>query len=101
MIILALLTLLGVLATGFGKSAPWVRPRLRLVALLVAISLAALGIGCENYVNPINITPNVSGTPAGTTSVVLTGTLPVSNGNGSVTDVTRATTVTLSVLPST
>ncbi len=100
MIILALLALLGVLATGFGKSAPWVRPRLRLVALLVAISLAALGIGCENYVNPINITPNVSGTPAGTTTIVLTGTLPVSNGNGSVTDVRRATAVNLSVLPS-
>ena len=71
------------------------RPRLRLAVLLVAIILVALGVGCENYVNPININPAVNGTPAGTSNIVLTGTLGNSSG------VTRTTTVTLSVLPST
>jgi hypothetical protein len=63
------------------------------VVLLVSISLLALGVGCENYVNPININPNVTGTPAGTYGIVLTGTL----GNGA--GVTRTTTVNLSILP--
>ncbi len=90
---MALLTLLGAIVSGFSRSGPWMRPRLRLVVLLVAIALVALGVGCENYVNPININPEVNGTPAGTTNIVLTGTL----GNGS--GVTRTTTVTLSVLP--
>jgi len=58
-----------------------------------AIILAALAVGCEDYVNPININPVVNGTPTGNYSIVLTGTF----GNGS--GVTRATTVTLSVLP--
>jgi len=44
-------------------------------------------------VNPININPVVNGTPSGTVSIVLAGTL----GNGS--GVTRTTTVNLSVLP--
>ena len=90
---MALLTLLGAIVTGFGRSGPWMRPRLRLAVLLVAIILVALGVGCENYVNPININPVVNGTPSGTMSIVLTGTL----GNGS--GVTRTTTVNLSVLP--
>ncbi len=94
-LVLALLTLLGAIVTGFGKSGPWLRPRLRLAVLLVAIVLVALGVGCENYVNPINISPQVTGTPSGTYGIVLTGTL----GNGS--NVTRTTTVNLSVLPST
>jgi hypothetical protein len=55
--------------------------------------LVALGVGCENYVNPINITPALNGTPAGTSNIVLTGTL----GGGS--SVTRTTTVSLTVLP--
>ena len=56
-LVLALLTLLGAIVTGFGRSGPWLRPRLRLAVLLVAIVLVALGVGCENYVNPINISP--------------------------------------------
>jgi hypothetical protein len=63
------------------------------VVLLITIVLVALGVGCENYVNPININPEVTGTPSGTYSIVLTGTL----GDGS--GVTRTTTVNLSVLP--
>jgi hypothetical protein len=91
--LLALLTFLVAIASGLGRSGPWMRPRLRLAVLMVAIALAALGVGCDSYVNPININPQVSGTPAGTTNIVLTGTL--GNGNG----VTRTTTVSLSVLP--
>jgi hypothetical protein len=92
-LLLALLTFLGAMITGLSRSALWMRPHLRLAVLLVAIVLVALGVGCENYVNPININPVVNGTPAGTSSIVLTGTL----GNG--TGVTRTTTVTLTVLP--
>ncbi|MGA2984524.1 MAG: SBBP repeat-containing protein [Terriglobia bacterium] len=94
-LLLALLTFLGAIVTGFGRSGPWLRPRLRLAVLLFAIILVVLGAGCENYVNPINITPAVNGTPSGTSSIVLSGTL----GNGS--GVTRNTVVNLSVLPST
>lgn len=94
-LLLALLTLLGAMVTGFSRSGAWMRPRLRLVVLLVAIVLVAWGVGCENYVNPININPVVNGTPSGTVTIVLTGTL----GNNS--GVTRTTTVNLSVLPTT
>jgi hypothetical protein len=59
----------------------------------MAMVLLALAVGCENYVNPININPSVVGTPSGTFSIVLTGTM----GNGS--GVSRSTTVNLSVLP--
>jgi hypothetical protein len=90
---LALLTLLAVFVTGFGRTGPWLRPRLRLGVALLAFVLLGLAVGCEDYVNPINITPNVNGTPAGTYSIVLTGTL------GSTNSVTRSTTVNLSVLP--
>jgi hypothetical protein len=68
---------------------------------LVAIVLAALGVGCENYVNPININPVVNGTPSGTFNIVLSGTLTLGNSSGGVTSVTRTTTVSLSVLPTT
>ncbi len=94
-LLLALLTFLGAIVTGFGRSGPWLQPRLRLAVLLFAIILVVLGAGCENYVNPINITPAVNGTPAGTSNIVLTGTL------GNTSGVRRTTTVTLSVLPST
>ncbi len=91
--LLALLAFLFAIITGLSRSGPWMRPRIRWVVLLVSIALVALGVGCENYVNPININPSVTGTPAGTVNIVLTGTL----GNG--TGVTRYTTVSLSVLP--
>jgi hypothetical protein len=94
-LVLALLAFLGAIVTGFGRSGPWLHPRLRLAVLLFAIILVVVGAGCENYVNPININPQVNGTPAGTTSIVLTGTLGNNNG------VTRTTTVNLSVLPGT
>lgn len=92
-LLLGLLTLLGAIMAGFNRSTLWMRPRLRLAVLLTAMGLVALGVGCENYVNPININPVVNGTPAGTYSIVLTGTL----GNGS--GVNRTATVTLTVLP--
>jgi len=91
--LLALLAFLVAIVTGLTRSGPWMRPRLRLIVLLVSIALVALGVGCENYVNPININPSVSGTPAGIVNILLTGTL----GNGS--GLTRTTTVSLSVLP--
>jgi hypothetical protein len=94
-LLLALLTLLGAIATSFRRSGSWARPRLSLVVLLVALFLVALEVGCENYVNPININPVVTGTPSGTVGIVLTGTL----GNNS--GVTRYTIVNLSVLPTT
>jgi hypothetical protein len=94
-LLFALLTLLGAIGTGFSRSGSWVRPRLSLVVLLVGLFLVALGVGCENYVNPININPVVTGTPSGTVGIALTGTL----GNNS--GVKRSTTVNLSVLPTT
>jgi hypothetical protein len=92
-LVAALLALATAMLVGFSRSTLWMRPRLRLMAFLFAIALVALGVGCENYVNPININPAVNGTPSGTYGIVLTGTL----GNGS--GVERITTVNLSVLP--
>jgi hypothetical protein len=92
-LLLALLALLAATVTSFGKPRAWLGLRLRLAVVLFAFVLVGLAVGCENYVNPINITPAVSGTPAGTYSIVLTGTLGNSSG------VTRTTTVNLSVLP--
>jgi hypothetical protein len=92
-LLLALLTFLSAIIAGFSKSKLWLRPHLRFAVLLTSIVLAALAVGCENYVNPININPVVNGTPSGNYSIELTGTL----GNGS--GVSRTTTVTLSVLP--
>ena len=92
-LLLALLTFLSAIIAGFSKSTLWLRPHLRFAVLLATIVLAALAVGCENYVNPININPVVNGTPAGNYSIQLIGTL----GNGS--GVQRTTRVTLSVLP--
>lgn len=92
-LLLSLLTFLGAMIIGFRRSKLWLRPQLRVAVLLFAIVLVALGVGCENYVNPININPVVNGTPAGNFSILLTGTL----GNSS--KVTRTTMVNLSVLP--
>jgi hypothetical protein len=101
LLLFGLLTLLALMVAGFSKSGAWMQPRLRLVVVLGAIVLMLLAVGCENYVNPININPVVNGTPSGTTSILLDGTLAVGNGTGGVTNVTRTTTVNLSVLPST
>ncbi len=94
-LVLGLLTLLGALVAGLRRTAQGMRHRLSLVLLLVVIAWLVLGVSCENYVNPININPYVNGTPSGTYSITLTGTL----GDGS--GVTRTTTVNLSVLPNT
>ena len=90
---MALIALLGGSIAVFSRSKLRMYPRLRLAVLLVAIVLAALAVGCENYVNPININPVVTGTPAGNYSIVLIGKL------GNTSAVTRITTVNLSVLP--
>jgi len=89
-----LLTLLGAMAWGYRRRVPGMGRRLSLALVIAAMVLLGLGVSCEDYVNPINITPFVNGTPSGTSTITITGTL----GNG--TGVTRATTVTLSVLPS-
>ena len=94
MLLLSILTFLAVIITGLHGSRARLRPRARLAVLAVAIALAALAAGCEDYVNPININPVVNGTPSGTTSIVLTGTL----GNKSA--VTRSTVIALTVEPS-
>jgi hypothetical protein len=94
-LLLSMLTFLAAIITGLHGSRARLRPRVRLAVLVVAIALAALAAGCEDYVNPININPVVNGTPSGTTNIVLTGTL----GNSSA--VTRTTTITLTVEPST
>jgi hypothetical protein len=92
-LLLAMMTFLSVILMGLGRSREWMRPRRRLAVLLVGLALVALAVGCENYVNPININPVVNGTPSGTSNIVLTGTL----GNSSA--VTRTTVVSLTVQP--
>jgi hypothetical protein len=61
--------------------------------MLAAIIVVAFGASCNNYVNPINITPVVSGTPSGNFTILITGTLGTNN------KVTRATTINLTVAP--
>ncbi len=100
LVVLAVLTLLAVTIPGLNRSKRWLRPQLRLAALLVAIFLAALAVGCDEYVNPININPVVNGTPSGTYTITLTGALG-GGTSGTSSAVTRTTTVTLSVLPTT
>lgn len=93
-LLLALLTLLFALLVSRRGSAAGICSRRRLAVLMVAIAVLALAVGCDDYyVNPININPVVNGTPSGTYSIVLTGTLGSNNG------VIRTTTVNLSVLP--
>jgi hypothetical protein len=92
-LLLALLTFLSASIAGFSRSRLWLRPHLRFAVLLAAIVLAGIAVGCQTYVNPININPVVNGTPAGNYSIVLIGT--VGNGSG----IQRGTRVTLSVLP--
>jgi hypothetical protein len=69
------------------------RSHFTLMVLCVAIILVALGAGCNTYVNPINITPVVTGTPYGNFTIALTGTL------GNNTGISRTTRVNLSVAP--
>lgn len=92
-LMLATLVLVIGWAAGAGRLARGLRPRLRVVVLLTAIILVALGVACQNYYNPINITPVVNGTPSGNFTIPIIGTL------GSDNSVRRATTVNLSVAP--
>jgi len=64
---------------------------------LLSMVLLGMAVGCENYVNPINITPYVNGTPAGNYTIVLSGSFTLGSGG----PVTRSTVVSLSVLPHT
>jgi len=90
----ALLTLSGAVLLGLNRSGTWMPARFKFVALLVTLVLVSLAVvGCQNYVNPININPVINGTPSGTFNIVLTGTL----GNSSA--VTRTATITMSVQP--
>jgi hypothetical protein len=92
-LILMILGFLTALATGLCMWGLVLRPNVRFVLLMIAMILVALGVGCDTYVNPINITPVTTGTPTGNYTVVLLGTL------GNNTGVSRATTVNLSVSP--
>jgi hypothetical protein len=94
-VLLGLLTLLAASVLGLGRTSVRMHTHKVLALLLAAIALVIFGVSCENYVNPINITPHVNGTPSGTYAVTVTGTL------GTGTGVVRATTVNLSVLPNT
>ncbi len=92
-LVLMAITLLLALTAGLGGVGPWLRPQFRLGLMLAAIILVAFGASCNNYVNPINITPVVSGTPSGNFTILITGTLGTNN------KVTRATTINLTVAP--
>ena len=90
-----LLALLGVIVTALSRSRFWRSRRLRWAILMAAFGLMALGVGCEDYVNPININPVVNGTPSGNYTIQVLGTLGTNNS------VVRGTTVNVSVLPNT
>ena len=87
------ITFLLALAAGLGGVGPWLRPQFRLGLLLAAIMLVSFGASCNNYVNPINITPVVSGTPTGNFTILIMGTLADNS------KVTRTTTINLTVAP--
>jgi len=67
--------------------------RWRLVVLGIAVILVGAAVACDTYVNPINISPVVSGTPSGNYKITVVGTLA---GNSKV---VRTTTVNLTVNP--
>jgi hypothetical protein len=92
-LILMILGFLTVLTTGLCMWGLVLRPNVRFVLLMIAVILVASGVGCDTYVNPINVTPVTTGTPTGNYTVALLGTL------GNNTGVARATTVNLSVAP--
>jgi hypothetical protein len=92
-IIMMTLGLLAALTAGLRVWGLSLRPNFRFAFLIIAITLVALGAGCNTYVNPINITPVVTGTPSGNYTIALMGTL------GTNTGVSRTTTVNLSVAP--
>jgi hypothetical protein len=92
-LLITLLTLLIAIGAGLSRTGLWRHPQVRLALLFAALVLVALGAGCQNYVNPININPVVTGTPSGTFNIAITGTLGNNNG------VTRTTFITMSVQP--
>ena len=92
-LLLVSLALLTACAVRLSRAEPWSRPHFTLMVLCVAIVLVALGAGCNTYVNPINITPVVTGTPSGNYTIAIGGTL------GNNPSISRATTVNLSVVP--
>jgi len=92
-LLLMAVTILLVLAAGLGGMGSRLRPQFSLGLLLAAIILGAFGASCNNYVNPINITPYVTGTPAGNFVITITGTLAQNS------KVTRTTTINLTVNP--
>jgi hypothetical protein len=92
-LLLALLIFAGAVIISLTRNKYSMRPQVRLAILVAAALFVALAAGCEDYVNPININPVVNGTPAGSYTIQLTGTL----GDGS--GVTRTTNINLSVVP--
>jgi hypothetical protein len=92
-VILVTLGFLTALTAGLCMWGLVLRPNVRFALLAIAMILVALAVGCNTYVNPINITPVVTGTPTGNYTVVLRGTL------GNNTGVSRAAAVSLSVAP--
>jgi len=80
-------------AARFSRLGPRFQPHFRLAVLLMAVTLVAFGAACENYYNPINITPVLTGTPSGNFTINIVGTL----GNNPT--VTRGTTINLEVAP--
>ena len=87
------ITFLLALVAVLGGVGPWLRPQFRLGLLLAAIILVAFGASCNNYVNPINITPVVSGTPSGNYTIGIAATMADNS------KVTRTTTINLTVQP--
>ncbi len=92
-LLLAMLAFLSAMLASLSRSRLWMRPHMKLAILLTAIVLTAFAVGCEDYVNPIDINPVVNGTPSGNYTIVLTGEL----GDGS--GVTRNAIVNLTVAP--
>jgi len=51
------------------------RPQFKLALLVLAFVVVGFAVACDNYVNPINISPVVNGTPSGNYKIPILGTL--------------------------